>query len=126
MITSSSDQTLEYVNCRLYFFVRAFSMFWGGGACKRRGLSLRGLIIRTEKALYKNYSSHSNHDQNTLFIYWFSIKLQNFINRIHSSTCGGSLYPGGVHDHNRMYFFNTGKWIHYWGRGELIRGSLRS
>ena len=23
----------------------------------------------------------------------------------------------GVHDHNRMYFFNTGRWIHYWGRG---------
>ena len=40
------------------------------------------------------------------------------INRIHSSTCGGGLYPGGggAHDHNRMNFFNTGRWVHYWGR----------
>ena len=26
------------------------------------------------------------------------------INRIHSNTCGGSLYPRGARDHNRMYF----------------------
>lgn len=112
---SKKHSTQCTVICRLkafglYIFVRGFRRVYN-----RRGLYPRGFITDVEKALRNKPSAVLI---KLSFAFTVLLKLQNFIiNRIHFSTCGGSLYPGGVHDHNRMYFFNTGRWVHYWGRG---------
>ena len=98
----------------LYIFVSGFRRVYS-----RRGLYPRGLKSGIIKKRFE--TRHSIANQNTFYIYWFSIKLQNVTkNRIQEKKSLKGLIYGEVY--NRMYFGPiTGARAYKWV-GELIRG----
>ena len=98
MITSSSDQTLEYVNCLSLGLHLCKGFKYILGRLLIEGVYLReiprGVYNQTRRKSVSKQAIAVLIEIPFAFQYWFLIKHQKvMINRIHSNTFEGGLYP---------------------------------